>query len=267
MKVPTVELFSGTGSLTAAFREEGDPVVSVELEPRFRATFTKDVRHVTDLDLIHALGERPTFLWASPPCTAFSVGSFRHHFLAEGPCQECGHPVVRVSGERWEHAREEPGHEPRVRKGSASFRPKSETGRMGVELLEVTLERIVRLEPRFWVVENPRAMMRNVFPEVAEKVGLSGWERRTITHCQYGDPRRMKPTDLWGVFPSGFVARSCRNGDPCHEAAPRGARTGTQGLKSTEAAMLPPLLGPELREAIITELEADERVNEFRSQR
>ena len=59
---------------------------------------------------------------------------------------------------------------------------------------------------------------------------LRGLERRTVTYCQYGEPR-MKPTDLWGGFPPGLEFRRCRNGDPCHEAAPRGAKTGTQGIK------------------------------------
>ena len=32
----------------------------------------------------------------------------------------------------------------------------------------------------------------------------------------------------------------CKNGDKCHEAAPRGAKTGTQGLKnSKERARIP----------------------------
>ena len=32
----------------------------------------------------------------------------------------------------------------------------------------------------------------------------------------------------------------CKNGDPCHESAPRGSRTGTQGLKgSKERSVIP----------------------------
>lgn len=267
MNVPTIELFSGTESISRHFREAGDPVVSVELDPRFRATITADVRDVSPIQLLEALAERPTFVWASPPCTAFSVGSFRHHFSAEGPCQVCGLKVERVTGERWAHSEGDESHPPRVKKGTLAFLPKSDTGRLGVGLLESTLLLVRNLAPRFWVVENPRAMMRNVFPEVAARVGLEGWERRTITHCLYGDPRRMKPTDLWGVFPEGFQARACTNGSPCHEAAPRGAKTGTQGLGSEEAAMLPPMLGAELREAIVGELEADERVAEFQRSR
>ena len=41
----------------------------------------------------------------------------------------------------------------------------------------------------------------------------------------------MKPTDLWGAI-KGWTSRPhCKNGDNCHEAAPRGSQTGTQGIK------------------------------------
>ena len=52
-----------------------------------------------------------------------------------------------------------------------------------------------------------------------------------LTHnCQYGDTR-MKPTDLWTNHPNPKFKPMCKNGDTCHVAAPRGSRTGTQGIK------------------------------------
>lgn len=53
--------------------------------------------------------------------------------------------------------------------------------------------------------------------------------RHTVTYCQYGD-RRMKPTDIWTNNPAWIPKKACSNGDTCHIAAPRGSRTGTQGL-------------------------------------
>ena len=48
----------------------------------------------------------------------------------------------------------------------------------------------------------------------------------------------MKPTDIWTnnlknlLNPNGWNPRKmCKNGMSCHESAPRGSRTGTQGLK------------------------------------
>lgn len=53
-----------------------------------------------------------------------------------------------------------------------------------------------------------------------------------LTHnCQYGD-FRMKPTDIFTNHPDPNFKPMCKNGAPCHVAAPRGSRTGTQGLKN-----------------------------------
>lgn len=53
----------------------------------------------------------------------------------------------------------------------------------------------------------------------------------------------MKPTDIWTNHPNPQFKPPCNKGDPCHIAAPRGSRTGTQGLKcSKEKARIPPQL-------------------------
>ena len=70
---------------------------------------------------------------------------------------------------------------------------------------------------------------------------MKGLPRTTVWYCTYGDTR-AKPTDIWSnniynpMFnKNGWKPRSeCWNGnkDCHHEAAPRGSRTGTQGLKN-----------------------------------
>ena len=68
---------------------------------------------------------------------------------------------------------------------------------------------------------------------------MQGLPRYTVTYCQYGD-ERMKPTDIWTNHPAPCFKPRCKNGDPCHVSAPRGARTGTQGLKgSKERSVIP----------------------------
>ena len=73
--------------------------------------------------------------------------------------------------------------------------------------------------------------------------------RHTITYCRYGD-NRMKPTDIWTNLP--WTPRPmCKNGMPCHEAAPRGSKTGTQGLKGAyERSKIPYELCKEILEVI-----------------
>ncbi len=54
---------------------------------------------------------------------------------------------------------------------------------------------------------------------------------------------RCKPTDLWTNHPYPQFKPMCKNGDTCHEPAPRGAKTGTQGLKgSKERSVIPEAL-------------------------
>ena len=83
--------------------------------------------------------------------------------------------------------------------------------------------------------------------------------RRTVTYCQYGDDRQ-KPTDLWGEIRGGWESKPiCRPGSDCHVAAPRGSRTGTQGLKGSKTrSMIPYELGAEIRQAIIDGLASED---------
>lgn len=91
---------------------------------------------------------------------------------------------------------------------------------------------ILALSPKYWFIENPRGGLRKMD-------FMNGLPRYTVTYCQYGD-KRMKPTDIWTNHPKPQFKPPCKNGDPCHVSAPRGARTGTQGLKgSIERSRIP----------------------------
>lgn len=93
---------------------------------------------------------------------------------------------------------------------------------------------MLALSPKYWFIENPRGGMRKMD-------FMNGLPRYTITYCQYGDTR-MKPTDIWTNHPDPQFKPPCHNGDKCHVAAPRGAKTGTQGLKgSVERSRIPKL--------------------------
>lgn len=94
---------------------------------------------------------------------------------------------------------------------------------------------IKELKPKYWFIENPRAGMRKMD-------FMQGLPRFTVTYCKYGE-KRMKPTDIWTNHPQPDFKPPCKNGDTCHEAAPRGSRTGTQKLKnSIEKARIPKAL-------------------------
>lgn len=95
------------------------------------------------------------------------------------------------------------------------------------------IELIKELKPKYYFIENPRGGLRKMD-------FMKGIPRYTITYCQYGDSR-MKPTDIWTNHPNPKFKPMCKNGDACHDRAPRGSRDGgTQGLKnSMERSIIP----------------------------
>lgn len=120
--------------------------------------------------------------------------------------------------------------------------PKTDSARLAQELVLATL-RIIEdeMNPKYWIIENPRGMLRKM-------PFMQKYRRVTVTYCQYGDTR-MKPTDLWTNIPTEIWTPkpACKNGDLCHEAAPRGSRTGTQGIKEAkDRSRIPPALFHEI---------------------
>lgn len=120
----------------------------------------------------------------------------------------------------------------REREKNGNLRPVSEYAKFCDEVNRHMLKLIKNLHPRYWFIENPRGGLRKMD-------FMQGLPRYTITYCQYGDTR-MKPTDIWTNHPRPNFKPPCHNGDTCHISAPRGARTGTQGLKgSVERSKIP----------------------------
>ena len=123
---------------------------------------------------------------------------------------------------------------------------KSDKAKLHDKYLHKMLEIIKELNPKYYYIENPRGGMRKA--EMMQEFNDRG--RYTITYCQYQDTR-MKPSDIWSNHPDPKFKPMCKNGDSCHEPAPRGSRTGTQGLKgSVERSIVPEQLCEEILENI-----------------
>lgn len=128
---------------------------------------------------------------ASPPCECFSVASIGHHWTG----------------------------------GHRAYMPKTVEAWKAQALTAHTFDLIPKLGAKAWIIENPRGLMRKM-PFTQEH------ERVTVWMCRYGS-RSAKPTDLWlgGLAKSFEFERECHNGNPDHEQARRGAKTGTQGVQ------------------------------------
>jgi site-specific DNA-cytosine methylase len=63
-------LFKGTGSIDKALEAQGFEVTSLDILPKFGATFTE---HVMTWDYRQFEPGHFDFVWASPVCTEFSV--------------------------------------------------------------------------------------------------------------------------------------------------------------------------------------------------
>ena len=142
------DFFAGTGSSTRAFEDAGDTVIKFEFDPQFQAEEQVNMFYVDSKELLEKYG-RPDFIWASPPCTAFSVASIGHHWTG----------------------------------GKGSYIPKTEAAVTSQRLVAHTRRLIENLQPRLgFVMENPRGVLRKL-------PVLEDLPRKTVTYCQYGDDR------------------------------------------------------------------------------
>lgn len=240
MSLRILDLCAGLESWSKPYRERGHVAETLDYDLDFGCTYTADVREVTPDDL-----DGPyDFIVASPPCEGFSVGSIGRHWNLPGG---------------------------RGTKAEA----KSDGARLGVEIALAVVDLIDALAPPLgFLIENPTGMMRHLLGFQDGKRGDLSWVRwrhdldsdnfraPSVTYCTLGLPYR-KPTDLWVGgpiadyldlpapcktnstssvdLPDGRHFRiNKRTGEPCHEVAERGARTGIQGVATyAERSVIP----------------------------
>jgi hypothetical protein len=211
-----LELFAGSRSFGKAAEKKGMEVFSCDLEPFENIDYVGDILDF-DVDQVPFI---PDMIWASPPCTFFSVASIGHHW-------------------------------------NKDHTPKTENALLGVRIVKKTLqiiEHFQKLNPNLvFFIENPRGKLRKLS-------FMQHMDRATVWYCQYGDdrakPTDIWTNNLVSVMnPVGWNPRpQCFNGNKSchHESAPRGSKTGTQGRTgSYERSKIPPGLCEEIVESVL----------------
>ena len=190
-----LELFAGSRSIGKEAEKLSYNVFSSDINDFEKIDYVTDINSF-DVDKVPFI---PDVIWASPPCTYFSVASI---------------------GKHW----------------NKDHTPKSDNAMKGVEYVRSTLKIIdhflnINPDVKFFI-ENPRGKLRKL------KV-VEGLDRATVWYCKYGDirakPTDIWSNHIKSVLnPNGWIPREqCFNGNTnCHhQPAPRGSQTGTQGIK------------------------------------
>lgn len=189
-----LELFAGSRSIGKEAKKLNYEVFSIDWENFEGIDLCVDIEKLT----INMLPWIPDVAWASPDCTTYTIAACSTH-------------------------------------RQNSINPKTEYAKkcdiVNKKVLNLFME-IQKINSNFvYYIENPRGMMRKM-PWMQDHP-----IRNTVWYCQYGD-NRAKPTDIW-TNNAGWIPRAeChnfRNGiKHCHhESAPRGSKTGTQGIKGS----------------------------------
>lgn len=207
-----LELFAGTSSVGNAFKDRGHEVFTVDYDKRFDVTSHADIGCMGISDIMDMTGGlRPDVIWASPDCTTYSVAALSRHRRKD--------------------------------KATGWLMPLSDYAKQCDATNQHLMRVIEYLDPTFWFIENPRGAMRRM-------PWMQGLPRYTVTYCQYG-ARFMKPTDIWTNHPDPKFKPPCHNGDPCHDPAPRGSKTGLQAIGGGNSKVQRAVIPRELCEHIV----------------
>ena len=122
MKV--LELFCGTKSISKAFEKAGHETFTVDNDPQHSPDLCINILEFEINDLPKEW-RKPEVIWASPPCTTFSVASI---------------------GIYWD-----------------ASKPKSWKTYIGLAIAKKTIEIIHELKPKYYFIENPRGMLRKQY--------------------------------------------------------------------------------------------------------
>lgn len=206
-----LELFAGSRSFGLVAEEYGMNVFSSDLISFNGIHYATNILNFD----YSKVPFKPDIIWASPPCTFFSVASIGHHW-------------------------------------NQDHTPKSSNALLGVEIVKKTIEIINHFNPRFYFIENPRGKLRKL--DVVKGIERTTVMYCQYGDNRM-KPTDIWSNNLYSLEnPDGFISRTCFNNNKnCHhQSAPRGSQTGTQGrIGSYERSKIPYQLCKEIIQSCI----------------
>lgn len=197
-----LELFSGTGEISAEFRKHGFESLTIDWNEKLNADMHCDIGKLELEDLPEKF-RNPDVVWIAPDCMTFSLAAISHHRIKN--------------------------------KETGNLDPISDYAKQCDETDQHVLQLLKLLNPKVWWIENPRACLQKMtWMKPYEKY------KHTVTYCKYMtelplNERRMKATNLWTNIPNPDLIPPCNYGDSCHPKTPRGSRAfGTQAIKGAK---------------------------------
>ena len=196
MKV--LELFAGSRSVGKIAEALEYEVYSSDINPFEGIDYVVDILEFDESEVPFI----PDIIWASPPCTSYSIAAISHH---------------RKDG-----------------KATSDFAKKSD---MMMERLQQIIEYYLKYNPdMIYYVENPRGMLRKMDFMTYYPI------RHTVTYCQYGDDRMKPTdiwtnNTKWSPRPMCKNGDSCHTAAPRGSKTGTQGRKGNY-----ERSMIPPVL-------------------------
>ena len=121
----TLELFAGSRSFSEVAEKHGFRTYTTDNQDFDKIDQVCDIFDFNIDKAIESLGGKPNVIWASPPCTFFSVASIGHHW-------------------------------------NKDHTPKTEQAKLGVKIVKKTIDIIKEINPMFYFIENPRGKLRKL---------------------------------------------------------------------------------------------------------
>lgn len=158
-----VELFSGSKTVSATAAQSSWKVFTVDIEPDYFPDLQADILTMSVQQIPDSQGV--LLLWASVPCTVYSVINCKAHWRR-----------IRYAHRQYYYI------------------PITRAAVQAIRILEKTLYIIRKVKPKYFIIENPRGLLRHM-PQM-KFIPF----RSTVSYHDYGSTV-YKPTDLFHNIP------------------------------------------------------------------